>query len=110
MKKITVLLSLVMLFPSVTFAGEIYGSIKMGGTYIRQGTKVEIISASNTSYSKETDKYGSYSIHLKEEGKCRLIVHYQKQSPEIMVSSYKTSVRYNLVLEQKDEKYFLRRK
>ena len=110
MKTIAILLILIMLFPSFTFAGEIYGSIKVMGNSIGPGKKVEIISADNTPYVKETDKYGSYSIYVKETGRCTLKVHYRGKLPEIIVYSYKRAVRYNLLLESEGENYFLRRK
>lgn len=112
MKTITMLLLLIMLFSTFAFSGEIYGSIKEGGKSIGQGVRVEIISPSNTTYDTETDKYGSYSIDVKEteELKCRLIVHYKQQCPEIIVFSYRRSIRYDLVLEKEDEKYILKRR
>ena len=109
MKRIATLVLLLALFPSFGFAGEIYGSLTEGEKSIGEGVQVEAMCA-NKSYPTSTDKYGSYRFFVQEKGRCVLKVHYKQQSPTIEISSYETSVRYDLVLEKKDGQYFLRRK
>jgi hypothetical protein len=60
--------------------------------------------------STVTDKFGSYKLNVKTEGKCILTVLYEKQSVELTVFSYKEATRYDLILEKKDGKLSLRRK
>jgi hypothetical protein len=109
MKKLGVFLLLLMLFPSVALGGEIFGTITEEGRSIGQGTKVEIVSSGNT-YSAETDKFGSYRIYVKETGRCVLKVQHGGQTPSIEISSYESSVRYDLALEKKDGQYSLKRR
>ena len=57
-----------------------------------------------------TDKFGSYKLTMKEEGKAMLIVVYDKKPLELAVFSNKEATRYDLVVEKKDGKLNLRRK
>ncbi|MFQ5603323.1 MAG: hypothetical protein ACE5IR_22045 [bacterium] len=114
MKTITSALLLIMLIPSLVFAGEIYGSIKMGKRPVR-GVKVEIKSTRKTPYSATTDRHGSYIIYVKEKGKCTLKLYIKEgkkvHTPTIKVYSSKSSAHYNLILEKnKKGIYSLRRK
>ncbi|HEC99254.1 MAG TPA: hypothetical protein ENN18_02575 [Proteobacteria bacterium] len=107
MKRVTMFLLLIMLFPSLAFGGEIYGSITEGKRSVGAGVRVEIITASKT-YPTETDRYGSYRLYVPEKGACTLKVHYRQPSQPIKVYSYEGSVRYDLVLEKRDGHYSLR--
>ena len=109
MKKIMILLIIIICFPTFTFAGEIYGNIKIGRNPIGKGAKLEIKSDRVTPYVDYTDKYSSYSIYVKETGQCKLTVYYRDHSPSIIVYSYQGSVRYNLILIQSKGKYYIRR-
>jgi hypothetical protein len=60
--------------------------------------------------STMTDKFGSYRLNVKEEGRCILTVVYEKQPLELTVFSYKEATRYDLIVERKDGKLTLRRK
>ncbi len=57
-----------------------------------------------------TDKFGSYKLSVKPEGKCILTLFYEKQALTLEVFSYKEATRYDLVLEKKEGKLSLRRK
>lgn len=109
MKWTTFLLLLMMLVPSFAVAGEIYGNIKKGKKPLGRGVPVEI-KIKDKIYSSKTDKYGSYSLYVKETGKCILTVKGTKSSPSIQINSYKSSVRYDMVLYYKDGKWHLKRK
>jgi hypothetical protein len=115
MKTICTFVSLVVLSPSLVFAGEIYGNIKEGQKPIKEGIKVEIVNPNDPCdvlASTETGKRGSYSLYLDREGRFKLRVFYgdPRQLPEIDVYLYKEPVRYNLVLERKPNgEYSLRR-
>jgi len=108
MKALAKFILFIMLSSSFLFAGEIYGDIKKDGEPIVQA-EVEIVVGDKIYPKVNLDKYGSYSIYVEEEGECELIVHYRGQRPSIKVHSYEGSVRYNLVLEEKEGKYYLRR-
>ncbi len=110
MRKNTILILIVgMLFPSLIYAGEIYGTIREGGKAVTKGIKVEVVSPAKT-YTAQTDAYGSYRLYVVEKGKCMLKVYYKGQTPLFMVYSYDKSTRYDLSLESKDGKYSLKRK
>jgi len=57
-----------------------------------------------------TDKFGSYKLIVKQEGKCVLTLMYAKLPLTLEVFSYKDPTRYDLILEKKDGKLSLRRK
>jgi hypothetical protein len=60
--------------------------------------------------STVTDKFGSYKLTVKNEGKCTLTVLYEKQPLSLEVFSYKEPTRYDLIVEKKEGKLGLRRK
>jgi hypothetical protein len=60
--------------------------------------------------STVTDKFGSYKLTVKQEGKCVLTLLYEKQALSLDVFSYKEATRYDLVVEKKEGKLSLRRK
>ncbi len=113
----------VCLMASSASAGRIFGDIKLDGKPVAAGIPVEIYLAapagSATSAVKPapvradstaTDKFGSYKLTVKPEGKCTLSLVYEKQTVTLEVFSYKEATRYDLVLEKKDGKLSLRRK
>jgi hypothetical protein len=103
------LLILLLLFSSITFAGEIYGTLREGGKAVTKGIKVEIVTPKKT-YSTLTDTYGSYRLYVPEKGKCTFKVYYKSQTPFFDLYSYDKSTRYDMSLETKDGKYLLKRK
>jgi hypothetical protein len=114
---------LVYLTASNVSAGRIFGDIKLDGKPVPAGVAVKIAlappasaqgaklkSAPVTADSTVTDKFGSYKLTVKEEGKCILTLVYEKQALTLEVFSYKDATRYDLILEKKDGKQSLRRK
>ena len=114
---------LVYLSASNVSAGRIFGDIKLDGKPVPAGVAVKIAmappasaqgaklkSAPVTADSTVTDKFGSYKLTVKEEGKCVLTLLYEKQALALDVFSYKDATRYDLILEKKDGKQSLRRK
>ena len=104
---------------SSAWAGRIFGDIKMDGKPLPAGVPVTIHRpAAEKSKdtpppqvdSTATDKFGSYKLSVKEEGKCTLKIVYEKQTVTLEVFSYKDPTRYDLILEKKDGKLSLRRK
>jgi len=117
---------LVLLLPvSNAFAGRIFGDIKMDGKPVPEGIRVKITAplpaeTGKTEAAKPkpvviadstaTDKFGSYKLTVKDEGKCVLTVVIDKQPVALEVFSYKEATRYDLILEKKEGKLSLRRK
>jgi len=104
-------------------AGRIFGDIKLDGKPVPPGLPVMIAVAPPASApdakikpapvmvdSTATDKFGSYKLTVKGEGKCVLTLVYEKQALTLEVFSYKDATRYELILEKKDGKLSLRRK
>lgn len=111
------LVLLLLLSPSAALAGRIFGDIKMDGKPLPAGAPVMITRAPEGGKgpailvdSTATDKFGSYKLTVKDEGKCTLTTVYGKQTVALEVFSYKEATRYDLILEKKEGKYSLRRK
>jgi hypothetical protein len=105
------------LLVSPALAGKIFGDIKMDGKPLPAAIPVWIThplaadaKTAARADSTATDKFGSYKLNVKEDGKCILTVVFEKQALELPVFSYKAATRYDLILERKDEKLSLRRK
>src|SRR5262245_32461778 len=94
------------------FAGKIFGDISMDGKPVAAGVKVKVNKPGAATAADETatDKFGSYKLLVKEEGKTTLTVAYEKSTLEIPVFSTKEPARFDLVIEKKDGKLSLRRK
>ena len=77
-----------------------------------EGVKVRVTrpGTSAVADSTTTDKFGSYKLLVKDEGKSVLTVVYEKQRLELPVFSNKEATRYDLILETSDGKLMLRRK
>jgi len=97
---------------SPAFAGRIFGDIKLDGKPVPEGMKIRISvpGAATLADSTTTDKFGSFKLMVKGEGKCTLTVVHEKLPAEIVVFSNKEATRYDLILEKKDGKPSLRRK
>jgi hypothetical protein len=112
-------LVLVALAASQAAAGRIFGDIKIDGKPVPAGVLVTLQPVLKADAkgkgegpidSTQTDKVGSYKFMVKDEGKCKLTVVYEKQSPSLEVFSSKEATRYDLILAKKDDKLELRRK
>jgi hypothetical protein len=93
-------------------AGKIFGDIKLDGKPLPEGVKVRVTRPGTGAIadSTATDKFGSYKLLVKEEGKSVLTVVYDKKPLDLAVFSNKEATRYDLILEMKDGKLALRRK
>ena len=104
-------------------AGRIFGDIKMDGKPVPAGLTVTIAPvppagapgdttkrAAAAGDTTLTDKFGSYKLSMKQEGKCVLTLAYEKEALTLEVFSYKNATRYDLILEKKDGKLSMRRK
>lgn len=105
------------------FAGRIFGDIKLDGKPAPPGLSLKIALAPPAAApgakpkpapavadSTVTDKFGSYKLTVKPEGKCVLTLLYEKQALTLEVFSYKEAMRYDLIVEKKEGKLTLRRK
>src|SRR5438105_910931 len=67
---------------TIASAGEIFGTIKTNGKSVGKRVKLEISSAQKAC-SIQTNNYGSFHCFLQEKGKCKLTMHYEKDSPSL---------------------------
>jgi len=99
-------------FSTSAFAGKIFGDITVDGKPVAAGIKIKVTrpGSSAAADSAVTDKFGSYKLLVKEEGKTTLTLLYEKQPLQLAVFSNKEATRYDLVVEKKEGKLTLRRK
>jgi hypothetical protein len=109
MKRLCLTLLLVCSFAVPSFAGKIYGSIAEAGKAVPKDVKVEVTCGEKT-VTATTDETGNYSVFVADKGKCSLKVHYQKQTPSLEITSFESSVQYDLTIEKQGAQYTLRRK
>ena len=98
--------------PTGAHAGRIFGDISLGGKPVPAGVKVKVTRPGSTAVADTTvtDKFGSYKLMVKEEGKAVLTVLYDGKPLDLAVFSNKEAARYDLVVEKKDGKLTVRRK
>lgn len=109
MKHVLMTAIVLLLSAGPALAGEIFGTMTEGTKAVGAGVKVDISIAGKT-YTAETDTFGSFRLIVKEKGKCTLTARFKDQSPSFQLVSYDKAARYDLILEAKEGKYFLRRK
>ncbi len=123
MKRLAIVTTLLLLAgaaPAAT-AGKIFGDIKLDGKPVAEGLLVRIAMAPAAGGEKpapapavldsaRTDKFGSYKLNVKGEGKCVLTLVHGKQPVSLEIFSYQEATRYDLILEMKEGKPALRRK
>ena len=109
---VTLSMALLVVFAGQAFAGKIFGDISIDGKPLAAGTKIQITKAGSTDIvdKVETDKFGSYKLMVKEEGKMTLTVLYEGKPLQLAVFSNKEATRYDLVIEKKEGKASVRRK
>lgn len=109
MKAIRLLLLSILLFPSVAYGGQIFGTLTVDNRPVGKGVKVAIACVA-TNGAGETDDYGSYKVFV-PKGKCTLKVYYGGQELLFAIYSYDDPVRYDLaIVRGSDGKYFLKRR
>ena len=107
-----IVLALALTTATSAFAGKIFGDISIDGKPVAAGVKVTVTKPGTTVVVDETvtDKFGSYKLTVKDEGKSSLRVYYEKAPLEVPVFSTKEPTRFDMVIEKKDGKASLRRK
>jgi len=93
-------------------AGKIFGDISMDGKPLPAGVKIKVTHPGTNvvADSTTTDKFGSFKLMVKEDGKTVLTVMHENKPLELAVFSNKEAMRYDLVIEKKEGKPGLRRK
>lgn len=105
MKRIIVLLFL--LVPLVSYAGEIYGTLKGSDGKPLTNQVVQIKQNDKVAASATTDVNGYFTVTIKGVGKYKLeVVGYKDASFEVFSSNKAT--RYNLLMNKSGDKWILR--
>ena len=110
--RVLVIAAAASMLATTAFAGKIFGDISLDGKPVPAGVKVKVTlpGSSAVADSTTTDKFGSYKLLVKAEGKSTLTVFYENKPLDLAVFSNKEATRYDLVVEKKDGKPGIRRK
>ena len=101
-------LALMLLAPAALEAGQIYGTIVLGGKGVK--TKIEIKCGSDTTPG-ESAADGAYRLNVPQQGQCNLVLPDYMGAPSSAVFSTPNPSAYNFELVQKpDGNYELRRR
>lgn len=98
MKRGLLLLALILLFPALCYAAQIFGSVRKQGGAAVSGKVV--INCGSQGYEGNIDANGSYSVFVQRQDKCSLTVHYDGAavSKAVPVFSYSDPTRYDFEL------------
>jgi len=113
---IVALVLCICLMASSALAGRLLGDIRLDGKPVAEGLRIRLATTAKPGAapavvdSTVTDKFGSYKLMAKDEGKYLLTLVFEKQPVSLEVYAYKEPTRYDLVLEKKDGKLSLSRK
>lgn len=105
--KTKILLLIFLLVPLLSYAGEIYGTIKGSDGKPLTNQVVQIKQNDKVTASAKTDLNGYFTVTIKEVGKYKLeVVGFKDASFEVFSSNKAT--RYNLMMNKSGDKWILR--
>jgi hypothetical protein len=105
--KTKILLLIFLIMPLLSYAGEIYGTIKGSDGKPLANQVVQIKQNDKISASATTDLNGYFTVTIKEVGKYKLeVVGFKDASFEVFSSNKAT--RYNLLMKKSGDKWILR--
>jgi hypothetical protein len=91
-----------------SLAGEIYGTIKENGKPVEKGIPVLITLAADRVVN-QTDEFGGYRIFVPQVGPCRMDIFFKGKPISYPIQSYTKPIRLDLVLENTNGTYTLKR-
>jgi hypothetical protein len=107
MKTKGILILVLLLVPILSYAGEIYGTIKGDDGKPLTNQVVQIKLNDKVMASDTTDTNGYFTVTIKEVGKFKLeVVGYKEASIEVFSSN--KSTRYNLLMNKAGDKWILK--
>ena len=96
--------------PDVLYAGQIYGTIVLGGQGVKDA-KIEIQCGQEAAVSGATAADGAYRINVPQQGQCSLSLPSYEGRPSASVFSSPNPSAYNFELSKlADGKYELKRR
>jgi hypothetical protein len=107
MKTKRIILLILLVFPILAHAGEIYGTIKGDDGKPLTSQVVQIMQNDKVIASATTDANGYFTVTIKEVGKFTLVVVGFKEAGFEVFSSNK-STRYNLLMNKTGDKWILK--
>jgi hypothetical protein len=107
MKTTGILILILFFLPVLSYAGEIYGTIKGDDGKPLTGQVVQIMQNDKVVASAKTDANGYFTISIKDVGKFKLEVVGYKDAGIDVFSSNK-STRYNLLMNKAGDKWVLK--
>ena len=107
MKTKRILMLILLFVPILSYAGEIYGTIKGDDGKPLTNQVVQIKQNDKVIASATTDTNGYFTVTIKEVGKFKLeVVGYKDASFEVFSSN--KSTRYNLLMHKAGDKWILK--
>jgi len=107
MKTKRILMLILLFVPILSYAGEIYGTIKGVDGNPLTNQVVQIKQSDKVIASAKTDENGHFTVTISQVGKFKLeVVGYNEASCEVISSN--GSTRYNLLMSKADDKWILR--
>jgi hypothetical protein len=107
MKTSGILILILFFLPILSYAGEIYGTIKGDDGKPLTGQIVQIMQNDKVMASAKTDANGYFTVTLKDVGKFKLeVVGYKDAGIEVFSSN--KSTRYNLLMNKAGDKWVLK--
>lgn len=107
MKTKSLLFIIFLFLPVLTYAGEIYGTIKGDDGKPLVNQVIQIKQSDKVVASATTDANGYFTVTIKETGKFKLeVVGFKDASFEVFSSN--KSTRYNLLMNKDGEKWILK--
>ena len=92
-----------------SFAGEIYGTIKVNGKPVGKDIAVSVTPGADST-PKRTDELGGYRVFVPQVGACTIKVSFKGKDIPCPVQSYTKPIRFDLVIEENAPgQYTLRR-
>jgi hypothetical protein len=107
MKTTGIFIFMLLFLPVLSYAGEIYGTIKGDDGKPLTDKVVQIMQNDKVVASAKTDANGYFTVAIKDVGKFKLeIVGYKDASIEVFSSN--KSTRYNLLMNKAGDKWILK--
>lgn len=107
MKTTGILILILLVLPILSYAGEIYGTLKGDDGKPLTNQVVQIMQNDKVMASAKTDANGYFTVTLKDVGKFKLaVVGYKDASIDVFSSN--KSTRYNLLMNKAGDKWILK--
>lgn len=103
----SIIFSLLFFIPALTFAGEIYGTMKLDGKAVAE-LEIQITKDGKVIATTTTDKNGFFSVNIAQVGKYKLELPAYKGAT-FEVFSTNNSTGYTLTLEKSGETWILKK-